>query len=143
MVFHSNHKYAELLTYGGGHSISDSFLYLPEKQILFLADLMHIGHHADFRQGNIDEWINILDELKKLEVKVIVSGHGSLGAKEDLTIMQDYLLNMKKLALDLFNKGTAVENIGETKIPKEFADYQIPSVFYGTLKYLIEKLQNE
>ncbi len=61
--------YAEFTTYGGGYTNSDSFLYLQKEQVIFLADLMHIGYHADFRQGNVDQWMSILKKVKNLNQK--------------------------------------------------------------------------
>lgn len=96
---------AEFITYGGGHTISDSFLYLPKEQILFLADLMHIGYHADIRQGNVDHWIDILKKVKKLKIKKVVSGHGTIGTAKEIDNMINYLRTIKQIAVDWVQPG--------------------------------------
>lgn len=128
---------AQIITFGGGHSVSDTFLYLPEDQILFLADLMHIGYHADFRQGNVDEWIKILDKLKELDVKTIVSGHGTIGTAEDLITMQNYLYDFKQISSEWSQNGGTVDNINEIAIPEKYSSYGAPSVFYGNIHSLL------
>lgn len=129
---------AEFITYGGGHTISDSFLYLPKEQILFLADLMHIGYHADIRQGNVDQWINILERVKKLKIKTVVSGHGGIGTAKDLDDMIDYLYTIKQITVDWVQHGGTIENIDEIDIPKKYASYGAPSIFHYNIKSLLK-----
>ncbi|MDN3955825.1 MBL fold metallo-hydrolase [Sporolactobacillus laevolacticus] len=131
--------YAEFTTYGGGHTCSDSFLYLPKEQVIFLADLMHIGYHADFRQGNVDQWINILERVKKLKIKTIVSGHGGIGTAEELDKMIDYLNTLKQISVDWVQHEGTIENIDEIDIPKRYASYGAPSIFHYNIKSLLEK----
>lgn len=131
---------AEFITYGGGHTISDSFLYLPKEQILFLADLMHIGYHADIRQGNVDHWINILKKVKiNLKIKKVVSGHGTIGTAKDLDGMIDYLHTIKQIAVDWGQHGGTIENINEIEMPAKYASYGAPSIFHYNIKSLLEK----
>lgn len=130
---------ADFITFGAGHSASDAFLFLPEDQILFLADLMHIGYHADFRQGDIDNWINTLEQLKNFDVKMVISGHGAIGSKEDITIMQNYLLDLKKLAYNWSVNGGTADTINHIEIPRQYEHYQVPSIFYGNMRCLLQK----
>jgi glyoxylase-like metal-dependent hydrolase (beta-lactamase superfamily II) len=131
--------YAEFTTYGGGHTISDSFLYLPKEQVIFLADLMHIGYHADFRQGNVDQWMSILTKVKNLKIKKVISGHGGIGTAKDLDAMIDYLYTIKQIAVDWVQHGGTIENIDEIDIPKKYASYGAPSIFHYNIKSLLEK----
>jgi glyoxylase-like metal-dependent hydrolase (beta-lactamase superfamily II) len=130
---------AEFITYGGGHTVSDSFLYLPKEQILFLADLMHIGYHADIRQGNADHWIDILKKVKKLKIKKVVSGHGTIGTAKDLDDMIDYLRTIKQISADWIRNGGTIDKINEIDIPKRYASYGAPSVFHYNIKSMLEK----
>lgn len=130
---------AEFITYGGGHTTSDSFLYLPKEQVIFLADLMHIGYHADFRQGNVDQWINILERVKKLKIKTVVSGHGGIGTAKELDNMIDYLNTLKQISSDWMQQGGTIDNIDEIDIPKRYAAYGAPSIFHYNIKSLLEK----
>jgi glyoxylase-like metal-dependent hydrolase (beta-lactamase superfamily II) len=130
---------AEFITYGGGHTISDSFLYLPKEQILFLADLMHIGYHADIRQGNVDQWMDILKRVKKLKIKKIVSGHGTIGTAKEIDNMTNYLHTIKQISLDWIQHGGTIENIDEINIPKRYASYGAPSIFHYNIQSLLEK----
>ncbi|SFG59770.1 MBL fold metallo-hydrolase [Sporolactobacillus nakayamae] len=130
---------AEFITYGGGHTISDAFLYLPKEQILFLADLMHIGYHADIRQGNVDHWIDILKKIKKLKIKKIVSGHGAIGTAKDIDDMINYLYTIKQIAVDWSRHGGTIENINEIQIPPKYVSYGAPSIFHYNIRSLMEK----
>lgn len=139
LVINGSERNVELITYGGGHSQSDSFLYLPKDKILFLADLLHINNHADFRHGDIDTWIQILDQVKLLDFEVVISGHGAIGTIEDINKMQNYFYDLKQIAEDWTKNGGTVENVHSMQIPEIYADYEIPSIFYSNLITLINK----
>jgi cyclase len=139
LVINGSARRAELITYGGGHSVSDAFLYLREEKIVFLGDLMHIGYHADFRQGNHREWLYILDQVQKLDIETVVAGHGAVGTREDLNTMRQYLLDLDQFASDWVESGGTLETIADAVIPAKYASLGVPSVFYGNLRSLLQK----
>ncbi|WP_157800379.1 MBL fold metallo-hydrolase [Sporolactobacillus pectinivorans] len=130
---------ANFITYGGGHTSSDSFLYLPKEQIIFLADLMHIGYHADIRQGNVDHWLDILKKIKNLKIKKVVSGHGTIGTAKVLDDMIDYLYAIKQISIDWIRSGGTIENVDQIDVPEKYTSYGAPSIFYYNIKSLLEK----
>ncbi|MGZ4112683.1 MAG: MBL fold metallo-hydrolase [Tumebacillaceae bacterium] len=132
-------RQVELITYGGGHSLSDSFLYLREEKIAFMGDLLHIGFHADFRRGNREEWLYILDQVQRLDIETAVPGHGTVGTADDLQNMRDYLIDVQQFAADWATNGGSVEQLNEAAMPEKYAAYKIPSVFYGVVRALVEQ----
>jgi len=66
MTFIGSQRRAELISDGGGHSPSDAYLYLPDSGIVFIADLIFVGFHAFISDGNPDEIIRLLDDVKRI-----------------------------------------------------------------------------
>jgi cyclase len=139
LVLYGSRRRVEVITYGGGHSASDAFLYLPDEKISFLADLMHIGYHADFRKGNVEEWVRILDEMQALDIDTVVSGHGTVGTAEDLVKMRQYLVDLQQLAADWVKGGGTADDVQDIAMPEAYASLGVPSVFYGNMKVLLQK----
>lgn len=143
LVLSGSKRQVELITYGGGHSVSDAFLYLREEKIAFLADLMHIGYHADFRNGNHEEWMYILDQIEKLDIETVVAGHGAVGTREDLQNMREYLLDLDQFAREWSENGGTLDTIADAKIPEKYASLGVPSVFYGNVRALLQKREQQ
>src|SRR5262245_37050585 len=82
MDFHGSHRVAHLICYGGGHTPSDSILYLPEERIIFMADLLFTGTHIYLPDGDPDEIRRTLSRIIQLPAKTLVPGHGQLGSAD-------------------------------------------------------------
>jgi glyoxylase-like metal-dependent hydrolase (beta-lactamase superfamily II) len=67
---------ATAITYGGGHTLSDAFLWLPEERILFSADLVVVGDHPWICDGDPIAWPGILERMAALRPDSGVPGHG-------------------------------------------------------------------
>jgi cyclase len=91
LILSGSERTVELLSYGGGHTGSDGFLYIPDEGVLFLSDLLFVGCHPFLADGHPDNWIAILEKIKRLDAAVLVPGHGPVGSKEGLDLMIDYI----------------------------------------------------
>ncbi|WP_010094035.1 MBL fold metallo-hydrolase [Ornithinibacillus scapharcae] len=108
---------ARIMTPGGGHSPCDSFLYIQEDDIIFMADLLFVGMHPSFfNYSNPLQWTNILNEIMKLPIKNAVPGHGSVGTIDDINKLRNYISVMKSLSRENIN-------VDEVSIPDEYRDW--------------------
>jgi flavorubredoxin len=97
---------AQFLSFGPGHTESDLFLYLPEKKILFLGDLLFIENQPWLSDGDMNGWISTLDSIKMFDSNRIVPGHGPVGTKADIDTMVKYIQHIQGIALACKQKGT-------------------------------------
>jgi glyoxylase-like metal-dependent hydrolase (beta-lactamase superfamily II) len=65
----------ELLTYGGGHTDSDVFAWLPDDRILIAGDLCWNRIHPRTHDGHPGPWADILDRLVALGPQQVHPGH--------------------------------------------------------------------
>lgn len=129
-TIHGSKRTAKLITLGGGHSVCDTILYLPEEKVCFMGDLLFVKSHPTFfEESNLQEWKSMLEMIEEFEIDKAVPGHGTVGVKTDLRQVIEY---MEKLAL-LVRENT---NIDEVKCPSAYKNWHAPEVFTSNLKYL-------
>lgn len=81
----------ELISMGPAHTWGDVIAYLPQHRILFAADIAFSYVTPPAHNGHITKWIEAIDRILKMDVDVIVPGHGPIGTKRELTETRAYL----------------------------------------------------
>lgn len=81
----------ELVTLGGGHTESDAFLVVSDRRAAALGDLLVVEVHPWLGAGDPERWIEILDELERLDVDRFVPGHGRVATVEDVRALREHL----------------------------------------------------
>jgi glyoxylase-like metal-dependent hydrolase (beta-lactamase superfamily II) len=109
---------AKAITFGGGHTLSDAVLWLPEERILFAADLVVHGHPW-IGDGDPKAWPGILARLAALEPETVVPGHGPVSGPEAIAFVRAYL--------DAFNGAGAGD-------PNPFPDLPWPEMWERNLR---------
>jgi cyclase len=129
LVLHGSERAAELLTFGGGHTDSDTILYLPDVGIAFVADLLFNHQHPWMGHGHPAEWLRILDDLDGLDTPVIVPGHGPVGTPEDYNQMREYIPAVQQVVEELLAAAaTSVDEHGE-EAPDIAKSIEVPAKF--------------
>jgi glyoxylase-like metal-dependent hydrolase (beta-lactamase superfamily II) len=69
-------RHIEVLNYGRGVTPGDAFVYLPNEKVLLLGDL--IVNPITFALAcHPSEWIQVLEQIDRLDASIIVTGHGA------------------------------------------------------------------
>ncbi|MBG9455716.1 hypothetical protein ABE61_17035 [Lysinibacillus sphaericus] len=115
-------KTVELYCLGGGHSPSDTFMYLPKEKIAFMGDLVTEDLHVPIY--NPEEFLNILKRVKQIDINIIVPGHGNVA---DLTVCDtliDYLSYMTQRAKEALQRKLSLEDfVFEFDVPKTYREW--------------------
>lgn len=119
----------ELLCYGGGHTASDGFIYLPQEGVLFLSDLLFVGCHPFLADGHPENLIAILEKVSLLDAAILVPGHGPVGSKKDLDLMIEYVQWLAG-ASDL------LEEIQTDDLPAPFNTWELEHFFRISLGFM-------
>lgn len=116
-------KTVELYCLGGGHSPSDTFMYLPKEKIAFMGDLVTEDLHVPIYDP--EEFLNILKRVKQIDINIMVPGHGNIA---DLTVCNsliDYLSYMTQRAKEALQRKVSLEDfISEFDVPKTYRDWK-------------------
>ncbi|MEH7884271.1 MBL fold metallo-hydrolase [Bacillus sp. JJ1609] len=79
VVIEGSQRKVELHCLGGGHTPSDSFMYLPEERIAFMGDLVTESLHLPLYDP--ESFLSILNKVIQMEIETFVPGHGNIGNK--------------------------------------------------------------
>ena len=88
----------ELRPAGPAHTPEDLVVWLPERKVLFVGDLVFRGRIPFVGQADSAHWIESLDGLLAFDAQAIVPGHGpvSASAQADLRLTRDYLAYLRQ-----------------------------------------------
>jgi glyoxylase-like metal-dependent hydrolase (beta-lactamase superfamily II) len=140
MTFHGTQRAAELITYGGAHSLSDAFLYLPEDKIMFAGDIVQVQTHPSMSDGNPEQWDVILKQVAMLDIERIVPGHGPLGGREDLDLTRQYIHDLQHHAAAAVERGLSAEQAGALDVLAQFEEWDAPMIFHENMRFLHKRL---
>lgn len=137
---------------GRGHSTSDLTVYIPQKRVYLMGDLLDTeihpgqGESAGVFYSNVKGWIQILDNImaRNLPVDTYVPGHGPAhigrGVK-DLEEQKRYFVVMRDEVAKMIAAGKNLEQIEkEFKVPQEFAHYTRPERLKSFYKLFYNQL---
>jgi glyoxylase-like metal-dependent hydrolase (beta-lactamase superfamily II) len=123
---------------GRGHSTGDLTVYIPQKRVMLMGDLLDTeihpgqGESGEIFYSNVKGWIKILDAImaRGLAVETYVPGHGPVhigrGIK-DLEEQKRYFVVMRDEVAKMVQAGKSLEQIEkEFEVPQEFAHYRRP-----------------
>lgn len=97
----------ELLYSGGGHTLGDIFVWLPEKRIVFTGDIVFADRLLGLPPGLGLRWIRALEYLRdEIRPAVVIPGHGRVTDLEHaLRDSYDYLVYLRDSARRAFDEG--------------------------------------
>ena len=133
LVLEGSRRSLHLLTYGGGHSPSDVFAYLPDDGIVFTGDLAIRGFHPSLGSGWPGSWMSILRRMEKLDARLVVPGHGPPGPRSVLSRTRVYLHEVDRLARAAVRHGTPLREVSETPVPPQFRHWRFSFMFPGNV----------
>ncbi len=95
--------------YNGGpaHTWGDALIYLPQYKILWAGDVAFFYVAPAAQSGHISKWIEAIDRINKMDVDVIVPGHGPIGSKKELAETREYLVFLKQEARRRYDAGVS------------------------------------
>jgi glyoxylase-like metal-dependent hydrolase (beta-lactamase superfamily II) len=131
VVFHGTRRPAELLTWGGGHSISDAFLLLPADRIAFLGDLGFFQFHFPLMGGDRRTLNKILERLLDSDIQTFVPGHGPRGTKANLRLQVRYIAALEGLAARVVRAHGSADEAAAHPIPAPFDAWSHGLGLYG------------
>jgi cyclase len=136
LVLRGSRRTARVLSYGGGHSPSDAFVFLPDDRIAFLGDLLFHGFHPSINDGNPDNLVTILDRIAALRARTLLPGHGAPGGPHALADMREYVVGARRRAERHLRAGRPRKELAHLEAPEKFRNWKFASFYPGTLDFL-------
>jgi glyoxylase-like metal-dependent hydrolase (beta-lactamase superfamily II) len=142
LTFSGPKRSAKLITFESAHSGSDAILHLPDDGIVFMGDLLFIDVHPYLSDGDPDEIQRIMAQVRKLQPKTLVPGHGPVGQTAHLDWMDEYIDKLNALVREAIQKGATEAEIEKIAMPGEYQHLIFPSFFPANLKFLYQRQVN-
>jgi glyoxylase-like metal-dependent hydrolase (beta-lactamase superfamily II) len=98
-----------------GPSPSSSWLYIPERKILFAGDSIAVDTHPLISEMNCKQWIESLRALTEHDdlVDIIVPGRGPISDMGSVGPVLDYLLHIQNLVREHIEAGKMRESLAD------------------------------
>ncbi|MGZ8465174.1 MAG: MBL fold metallo-hydrolase [Candidatus Binatia bacterium] len=137
---------------GRGHSTGDLTVYIPQKRVMLMGDLLDTeihpgqGESAGVFFSNVKGWIQVLDNImaRHLPVETFVPGHGPahIGrGMKDLEEQKRYFVVIRDEVAKMIAAGKTLEQIEkEFKVPQEFSHYTRPERLRSFYKLFYHQL---
>jgi glyoxylase-like metal-dependent hydrolase (beta-lactamase superfamily II) len=127
MEIHLGGKKVVLYYFGPTHSDNLIQIHFPEEGILVATDMVRSGKAIglpDYRDSNVDNLIDTLEELSQLrDVDIVVPGHAGLANQQSFVYFHDWLVALKERVLAEMVSGASIEEILERVTMEDFSDY--------------------
>ncbi|MHA6534293.1 MBL fold metallo-hydrolase [Paenibacillus sp. BAC0078] len=130
MTIHGSKRSVQLITFGGGHTQSDAFVYIPEDKVAVIGDLVLSKHHPVLTYANPQEWLNILEQVELLDVETIVPGHGDVGSLKELHEVKGYITDIMAIVAETVQSKKSIDEIS---VPKMYQDWYFTTYFKTNL----------
>jgi len=130
LCIHGRDRNVRLITYGGGHTQSDAFVYLPEENIAVMGDLVLSKHHPVMTYANPHEWLSILERVEMLDIETIIPGHGEVCSMKELQEVKGYINDILALVAECMNNETSIDEI---VVPEAYRDWDFTMYFKPNL----------
>ncbi len=126
----------QLTDEGHGHSTSDVTMFVPQKRVIFMGDLLNTEIHPGQSESagvifaNVNGWIASLDRVmaRNLAVDTYVPGHGPVHLGRgvaDLEEQRRYFVTMRDRVSRRMARGDDLDKIRKSfEPPEEFAGYR-------------------
>lgn len=90
----------EILTYGGGHTDSDVFVWVPDVRAVVAGDLGFHGKHPRMVDAHPAAWAEILRRILELGPSTVIPGHGEPSDEGQLELLIPYFEEAQGLLVD-------------------------------------------
>jgi glyoxylase-like metal-dependent hydrolase (beta-lactamase superfamily II) len=105
---------------GQAHTPGDSFVWLPQKRVMFTGDIVYVERMLGVgAQSNSKSWISVFQTMAAYKPRHLIPGHGeatnlSRAKKETY----DYLVDLRKSVADFIEQGgdlTDISSVDQSK----------------------------
>jgi cyclase len=95
LVYYIGGNRVEFRFVGPAHTWGDMVAYLPERKILFAADLAFFYLIPYCHNAYVSKWMESMEKVLKMDVDTIVPGHGPVAGKKELNDSLEYFRFLK------------------------------------------------
>jgi glyoxylase-like metal-dependent hydrolase (beta-lactamase superfamily II) len=132
MTLWSGSREIQVRFLGRAHTAGDVVVFLPRERVVITGDFLTAAL-SNMSDGFVDEWVDTLENLKKLDFEVVLPGHGeAFTDRNKIDYFQAYLRDVWTEMGRLKREGVSVEEAAKrvdlTKHRDHFPGIQGPGI---------------
>lgn len=136
---HGSGRSIQLFTYGGGHTVSDTMIYIADVQVLIAGDLVLNKSHPAMLHGFPEAWAVIVERIgREIEFTRLIPGHGGVAGRESITEMLSYLQEIQAYAAAAARSGESADFWLAKGIPAPFDTWEGSHIFEWNFRWLYD-----
>jgi cyclase len=139
ITLHGTARSVDIIAMEGGHTSGDCVMILPDEHIAFVGDLVAVGMHPYLADGRTDDWLASLTALEKLPVGVLVPGHGTVGARAEISLMKEYLQALRQIVSEMITGNRTESSAATEPIPSLFESWNHRAYFSQNIRTLLHE----
>lgn len=116
LIFDDGKHRVELMHLGVAHTHGDAVAWLPNERILFTGDVCVNGPYNYVGDGDVGKWIATLDAAKKLDAKIVCTGHGPRSTAAVLQDQQAFFAALREQVGAVLTRMSADEAKGKVEV---------------------------
>jgi glyoxylase-like metal-dependent hydrolase (beta-lactamase superfamily II) len=113
----------ELLELGPAHTRGDVIAFVPDARTVFTGDVLFVGGTPIMWAGPVSNWLAACEHIERLDVDVIVPGHGPVCDKEGPRRVRRYLEYVRDQAAERWRAGMQAQEAALDIDLGPFADW--------------------
>jgi glyoxylase-like metal-dependent hydrolase (beta-lactamase superfamily II) len=113
----------QLLYFGHSSGPGDVALLDQQSGVLFAGGLLDELRIPDVQDADFDGWMQALQALRRLPIKVVVPGHGPVASVKVIDAVDRYLAELRTRVLALLQAGTALSEVPDATALRDFAQW--------------------
>jgi glyoxylase-like metal-dependent hydrolase (beta-lactamase superfamily II) len=110
----------EIYHQGAAHTPGDSFIWLPQKSVMFTGDIVYVERMLGvLEHSSSKNWIDVFEAMAAFKPEFIVPGHGNVTDldKAEADTYQ-YLVELRSAVADFMDGGGDISEIGTVELLK-------------------------
>jgi cyclase len=115
-----------LLHLGVAHTAGDLVIWLPESRVLYAGDILFNGGTPFLIDGSLSTYDQVLEDMRSLNPRLIIPGHGEPAGTELLDETLDYLRWLRQLVGQAHEHGQSSLEAARAAGPGPFATWLDP-----------------
>ena len=96
LIFDDGKHRVELMHLGVAHTHGDAVAWLPNERILFTGDVCVNGPYNYVGDGDVGKWVGTLDAARKLDARIVCTGHGPRSTGAVLDDQQAFFMALRE-----------------------------------------------
>jgi len=113
----------QLLYFGHSSGPGDVALLDQQSGVLFAGGLLDELRIPDVQDADFGGWMQALQALRRLPVKLVVPGHGPVASFKVIDAVERYLAELRARVLVLLQSGTALSEVPDAAALPDFAQW--------------------